>query len=286
VTEGGYVALATATKIRKEDFDEAPLVAALSSAGVPARVLAWDDPAAQPEIAAAAACVLRSTWNYVPNYDRFIPWIDACAQRTRLWNPAPTVRWNSHKAYLLELEARGIPIIPTRLVPVGARPALAELIGDWAAVVVKPAISAGSLHTIRVDRGDLAPGDAHLAAMTRDRDMLVQRYEPAVEGYGERSLIWIDGALTHAIRKNPRFAADQENVSNTAVPIADDERALAAQVLATAPAPLLYARIDLVRDPAGRPLLMELELIEPSLFFAQHPPAAARMAAAIARMVR
>jgi hypothetical protein len=115
--------------------------------------------------------------------------------------------------------------------------------------------------------------------------MLVQRYEPAVEGYGERSLIWIDGALTHAVRKNARFAADQENVSNTSVPIADDERALAERVLAAAPQPLLYARIDIVRDPEGQPRLMELELIEPSLFFAQHPPAVARMAAAIARRV-
>jgi hypothetical protein len=282
VVAGAYVALATATSIRKEDFDEAPLVAALHTAGVASRVLAWDDPAAQPGFAAASVCVLRSTWNYVPKYAEFLPWIDACAAVTQLWNPAPVVRWNSHKRYLLELEARGIPIVPTRLVPAGVVPPLAELIGDWEQVVVKPAVSAGSLNTIRVRRDALPQGDAHLLAMKRD--MLVQRYEPAVEGYGERSLIWIDGAFTHAVRKNPRFADDGEYVSELAVPIADDERALAERVLAAAPQPLLYARVDLVRDPQGRPRLMELELIEPSLFFAQHRPAAARLAAAIARL--
>jgi glutathione synthase/RimK-type ligase-like ATP-grasp enzyme len=280
-----YVALATATTIRKQDFDEAPLVAALADAGVSTRVLAWDDPAAQPGFAGAVACVLRSTWNYVPRYAEFLPWIDRCAAATTLWNPAPIVRWNSHKKYLLELEAKGIPIVPTRYVPAGAAAPLAELIGDWDRVVVKPAVSAGSLGTIRVGRDDLATGDAHLAGLSPTRDMLVQRYEPAVEGYGERSLIWIDGAFTHAIRKNPRFASDTEYVSEQAVPIAADERALAEVVLAAVPRPLLYARVDLIRDPRDQPRLMELELIEPSLFFTQHPPAAARMATAIARLV-
>jgi hypothetical protein len=280
-----YVALATATSIRKEDFDEAPLRAALSAAGVPSRVLAWDDPGAQPGFASAGACVLRSTWNYVPNYARFLPWIDRCASLTALWNPAPIVRWNSHKKYLLELEAKGIPIVPTRYVPAGAPPELDELVGDWAEVVIKPAVSAGSLDTIRVARGDLAPGQAHLARLCA-KDMLVQRYEPAVEGYGERSLIWIDGAFTHAVRKNPRFADDREYVSPAAMPIAEDERALGERVLAVVPRPLLYARVDVIRDPAGTPRLMELELIEPSLFFAQHPPAAARMAAAVARLLQ
>jgi glutathione synthase/RimK-type ligase-like ATP-grasp enzyme len=280
-----YVAIATATSTAKEDFDEPPLREALAGAGVEARWLAWDDPGAQAGFAGAEACVIRSTWNYVRQHERFLAWVDQVAARTRLYNPAPVIRWNSHKRYLLQLEARGIPIVPTRLCRQGSEEPLAEVIGDWDDVVVKPAISAGSFGTLRAQRGDLRAGEAHLRSFLQERDMLVQRYEPAVEGYGERSLVWIAGVLSHAVRKQARFLGDQERVSAQAMPIADDERALAEQVLALAPGPLLYARVDLVRDPQQRPCLMELEVIEPSLFLVQQPGSAARLAAAIAALV-
>jgi glutathione synthase/RimK-type ligase-like ATP-grasp enzyme len=285
VVSGSYVAIATATSTAKEDFDEAPLREALAAAGVEARWLAWDDPGAQAGFAGAAACVIRSTWNYVRQHERFLAWVDQVAAQTRLFNPAPVIRWNSHKRYLLQLEARGVPIVPTRLLAKGNEEALADVIGDWDDVVVKPAVSAGSFGTVRAQRADLRAGEAHLRTFLRERDMLVQRYEPAVEGPGERSLVWIDGALSHAVRKQARFLGDQERVSSQAMPIADDERALAQQVLALAPRPLLYARVDMVRDPQQRPRLMELELIEPSLFFACQPGSAARLAAAIAARV-
>jgi glutathione synthase/RimK-type ligase-like ATP-grasp enzyme len=277
-----YLALATATDVAKEDFDMPPLLAALAAAGVPAQVLAWDDPAAQAQFAGAGACLIRSTWNYIRNHDRFCTWADTVAGATTLWNPAPVVRWNSHKGYLLELESRGISIVPTRLVPRASSGSPAAVMGEWTDVVVKPAVSAGSFGTLRVNAANRAAGEQHLVEFTRERDMLVQRYEPSVEGYGERSLIWLDGAFTHAIRKSARFLGDQERVSTQAMPIADDERALAQRVLAQAPGPLLYARVDLVRDPAGQPRLMELELIEPSLFFDQQPGSAERLARAIA----
>jgi hypothetical protein len=104
-----------------------------------------------------------------------------------------------------------------------------------------------------------------------------------VEGYGERSIVCIDGAVSHAVRKNARFQGDLEQVSTEAAPIADDERALAMRVLASIEAELLYARVDIVRDDRGEPMVGELELIEPSLFLVQHPPAAERLAEGIAR---
>src|SRR5262249_23508855 len=95
----------------------------------------------------------------------------------------------------------------------------------------------------------------------------------------------IDGLLMHAVRKHPRFAAEDESVS-AALPIEDDERRLAERALAPVPAPLLYARGDGARDAGGRPLVMEVELMEPSLFLMQHPPALERFADAIRRTVR
>jgi glutathione synthase/RimK-type ligase-like ATP-grasp enzyme len=279
-----YLAVATATSVAKQDFDMPPLLAALAAAGVPARVLAWDDPDAQPGFAGAGGCLIRSTWNYVHHHARFVEWASSVAAATELWNPAEVVRWNSHKRYLLELESRGIPVVPTRLVPRTSGQSLASAMGSWTDVVVKPAVSAGSFGTVRVrGKPDVVVGEQHLRQFVLERDMLVQQYQPSVEDHGERCLIWLDGVFTHAVRKTARFVGDEERVSSEAVPIASDERALAERVLALAPGPLLYARVDLVRDGAARPLLMELELIEPSLFFGQSADSADRLARAIAR---
>jgi glutathione synthase/RimK-type ligase-like ATP-grasp enzyme len=247
---------------------------------VPASTRAWDDPTV--DWSAARACVLRSTWNYLHHHPEFLAWVDRCAAVTNLWNPAPVVHWNSHKGYLCELAAKGLPVVPTKVVRKGERASLAELAGDWSEVVVKPAVGAGSWGTFRVGPGEWAAGQAHLDALSRDRDMLVQPYFHSVHGHGERAVIWIDGQFSHEVRKTPRFSGDVEEIS-LGQPVGDAERAVAEAVLAAAPGPLLYARVDLARDEQGRPHLMELEVIEPSLFFYKYPPAAAVMARAIAR---
>jgi hypothetical protein len=99
--------------------------------------------------------------------------------------------------------------------------------------------------------------------------------------------VWIDGEITHAVRKSPRLSGGEEVIS-PAMPIADEERALAMRVLSSGciPGELLYARIDMVRDAENRPMLSEVELIEPSLFFRESPRALERFVAAIARRFR
>ncbi len=111
---------------------------------------------------------------------------------------------------------------------------------------------------------------------------LIQPYVASVDDYGERSLIWIDGEFSHAIRKSPRFSGDQESTTGP-LPIADDERAVAEAALAPVADAILYGRVDLARDAAGQPMVMELELIEPSLFFARGPGSADRFVAALLR---
>jgi hypothetical protein len=116
-------------------------------------------------------------------------------------------------------------------------------------------------------------------------DALVQPYQASVAEYGERALVWIDGEFTHAVRKSPRFVGDPERVS-PAVPIAPDEAELAHAALAAASdrgGALLYARVDVVRDEAGAPRVMEVELIEPSLFFLKAPHALDRYVRAVVR---
>ena len=292
------VILATASRLPRVDDDDGPLHAALAAQGVSARTLAWDDPGV--DWGRARACVIRSTWNYVHHHAAFLAWAERCAAVTALWNPLAIIRWNSHKRYLVDLAHARLPVVPTRLVERGQSFDLGALASAWAGdVVVKPAISAGSLDTRRVARADLATvGANHLGALVAAGDALVQPFLTSVEGYGERALVWIDGALTHAVRKSPRFAGDPQRIS-AAVPIAPDEAALAeaaidwvvrtiatpAAATTTSPPPLLYARVDLARDQQDRPCLMELELVEPSLFLDRSPVARGRLAAAIKRLV-
>jgi hypothetical protein len=277
-----FVALATCLKLPEPDVDEALLVDALGAEGVDARVVAWDgDPSG---FHGAALIVLRSTWNYHLNVDSFLAWVDANAPR--IVNPASIVRWNAHKGYLRDLSGEGLPVVPTAWIARGERCDLGELAAarGWRDVVVKPAISASSHATRRVQG---PPFDGAFAAELAARaDVMIQPYLASVDGVGERSIVCIDGQVNHAVRKSPRFAGALEQVSSGAMAIADDERRLAERVLARFDAPLLYARVDVMRDDEGEARLSEVELIEPSLFLAQSPEAASRFAGAIARVAR
>jgi glutathione synthase/RimK-type ligase-like ATP-grasp enzyme len=269
--------VATCQLLPEPDADEAPLAEALAAAGLSAQLVAWDDPAADWD--APIPTILRSTWNYPTAIEAFTAWLARVSAAAPLWNPPDIVRANLHKRYLLALAARGVPVVPTTLVARGATCDLTAL--GAPRLVIKPEVGAGSLATRRFDAADPAAA-AHLAAITAGGAALVQPYLASVEAYGERALVWIDGALSHAVRKQPRFVGDDERVDGP-YPIADDERAVADAALAPIADRLLYARVDLARDAAGRPMVMELELVEPSLFFARQPGSAARYVAGLRR---
>jgi O-ureido-D-serine cyclo-ligase len=285
------IALVSCVQLPEPDADMAPLEAAVRAAGLSCAVVGWDDPSV--DWSRFRLALLRATWNYPLALPAFLDWLARVDAVTRLWNPLALVRWNAHKGYLLELAARGIPVAPTELVRAGSTATLDEIMArrGWDEVVVKPAVSAGSFRTIRVGRGEAdagragpAAGEAHLRRLAAERDALVQQYLPAVEGYGERALIWIDGALTHAVRKSPRFEGDAEQVS-AAQSITPAEAALAERVLASIDMPKLYGRVDMAPGPDGQPMVMELELVEPSLFFRHSPEALARLVRALEREV-
>jgi glutathione synthase/RimK-type ligase-like ATP-grasp enzyme len=279
------VRLATCVALPEPDPDAQALLAAVRAAGAEASWLAWDDPTADWD--APGLTVLRSTWNYAHAHPAFLAWVDRVARSGPLWNPAPVVRWNSDKRYLVELGQEGFGVVPTTLVEAGQAVDLQALVArnGLERFVLKPAVGAGSFGAARFTESELPAAQAYAERWLASRAMLVQPYLESVEHYGERSLVWIDGDFTHAVRKTPRFGADHEAVS-AALPIADDEREAARKLVERARSPLLYARVDLARDAQGRPLLMELELIEPSLFLAQNPPALERLARAIAARAR
>ncbi len=280
---GMRVALAACKHPPEPDPDEALLVSGLEAAGVEAGVLAWDEPEAA--FADHDLVVLRSTWNYHERVDDFLAWVEATGKATRVLNPPDVVAWNAKKTYLAELESRNVAIVPTEFVTRGSARRVEDVLRErsWDEVVIKPVVSGGSFRTERFSRDATAAAQAFLDGLVQDRDAMVQRWMPSVDTYGERSLVWIDGKITHAIRKTPRFAGGVEQVSGE-VAIADDERAFAERALAPFAARLLYARADMVRDgDDGTLRIMELELIEPSLFLQQSKAALDQLVTAIAR---
>ena len=279
------VGLVTCRVLPEPDPDQEPLLAALREAGLAAEMVAWDDPEARRP-GAFDLCVPRSCWNYFRAPEAFLAWCEEAARDSRLLNPLPVVRWNLHKRYLLELEAAGVPVVPTVLLERGSPACFSAVLAErgWRDVVVKPAVSAASYSTRRFRPGEAAAGREFLASLLAERDALVQPYLPSAEGPGERAVVWIDGGVTHAVRKSPRLAGDHERVSE-AVPVAPAEREVAERAIALAlrVSPLLYGRVDLLADEAGALRVSELELIEPSLFLEQSPPALERLVRAILR---
>ena len=268
------VALASCARLPEPDPDAAPLNAALEAAGLSFATLAWDDP--DVDWRSPRLVVLRSTWNYYRDRPRFLEW---AAGIEALVNPLPVIRWNTHKRYLLDLAAAGIATVPTVLIERGSAASLPDLgSGD---LVIKPAVSAASFETHRLSAGG---DDAAFRRLVAERDVLVQPFIESVSTRGERSIIAIGGVITHSVRKAPRFGDDAESITGPH-PIDPGDRALAEAALAYLAdrfgGPLLYARIDCVRDAAGAPALAELELTEPSLFFDHGPEALARFVAGI-----
>ena len=235
------------------------------------------------------AVVVRSTWDYTRDPDRFLAVLrDIERSGTRLFNPLELVRWNLRKAYLRELAERGVPVVPTvwrdRLLP-GELPGLFGEVGT-AEVVIKPVIGAGSRGAYRLDERTLPAQEAAIEAYYAGRAVMAQPFVPAVTAEGEFSLFYFNGEHSHTILKTPQaedFRAQPEHGGVIrAVQAEPALRAAGDLVLSLLEEAPLYARPDFVRAPdAAGFWLMELELIEPSLYLRMDPGAPAHFARAL-----
>jgi glutathione synthase/RimK-type ligase-like ATP-grasp enzyme len=278
------IALATSSKFRDLTNDDRLLLAPLSAHGLHAEPAIWDDP--QFDWSTCAAVVIRSCWDYHLQPEKFLRWI-AHLDSTNIpvFNPAPLIRWNANKSYLCDLEAEGVPIVPTYWgedhTPILLQDKLSEL--GWNQAVVKPRISATAYRTQLVTRDTADSAQPLFDELRRTSGVMVQKFMESISTEGEWSLIFFGGTFSHAILKKPqpgdfRVQNDFGGSSQLADPapyvLASATRALQAVH------PTLYARIDGVVE-GGQFLLMELELIEPMLFLADHPAAPNRFAHAI-----
>ncbi len=279
----GLVALVTCAEFPDLDDDGPALVAALTERGIEVALPAWDDPAV--DWAAFDVAVIRATWDYVLRRDEFLAWAAAVP---RLRNAADVVRWNTDKRYLRDLARAGVATVPTRFVEPG-NPAVLPTEGDY---VVKPAVGAGGRDAARYGSADEALARAHVAALQgTGRTVMVQPFLADVSDRGETAVIHLGGRFSHGARKAALLTGPDLRVDGLYRPEAITPRspepaelALAEQVLQAVPggpAGLLYARVDLLPGPDGSPVLLELELTEPSLFLGLAPEAAGRFADAI-----
>jgi len=239
--------------------------------------------------AAYDVVVIRSTWDYAKEPDAFLAILRqiACAG-ARLFNPLDLVAWNIRKTYLRDLADRGVSIVPTvwrdRLSPGELRDLLDEVQADE--MVVKPVIGASARGAFRVSASTTHRDAAEIERWYADRALMAQPFARAIPVEGEFSLFYFNGEYSHAIRKRPK-AADfrvQEEHGGTNVPViaTAELRALGSQVLASLDDTPLYARVDFVRaNDTTEYWLMELELIEPSLYLRMDEGAPERFAAAL-----
>ena len=279
------VALATCAALPQLDVEDAALVPALRDAGVDGVPLVWNG--AGTDWAAYDLVVVRTTWDYPNKVAAFLAWADRVAAERTLLNPAPLLRWNTDKRYLLELASRGVPVVPTRVLERGVAADLATIVAEegWGEVVVKPVVSAGARRTRLVRGGDVEMGRRFLAEQLTQRAMMVQPYVPEVSTVGELSLLYFNGRFSHAVRKIPAagdFRVQTEHGGRVvSVAPSGDELAAGQRVLDAMARDTLYARVDLLPTDDGGLRLLELEVTEPSMFLRWDPEAPARFAAAI-----
>ena len=275
------VTVPNAPNRREDAFEHDQMMAALRPAflarGATLHDIAWDDPTA--DWAEFDAVIIGTTWDYWDRQSEFLATLEAIETKTRLFNSAKMVRWNSHKTYLKEMEARGARVLPTlwidNVTPDNACAAFDHFETDD--LVFKRQVGAGADGQHRLKRGGDIPAMAH--------PMMVQPFIPAIKQEGEFSFIIIDGAVSHVLVKRAakddyRIQSLYGGVEEKITPSKEDLMA-AVEVFSSLDETPLYARVDMVRGSDGQLMLMEIELIEPFLYPQQGEELGERMAKAV-----
>lgn len=287
------IGLVTCANVGEGAQDDAPYQKALGDLGAEVDQPLWTD--AQVDWASYDAVQVRTTWDYHSQRRAFVAWAQSTEALTRLHNPAALLEWNTDKIYMRELALAGVPIVPSAWISaaVKTRAEFRDIASQLASerLFLKPTVGANADGTLRfpTDDAGIDQALAHLDSWLPRSAMMLQPYLPSVEGFGELSLIYVDGVPSHGVRKVPKpgdfRVQDDHGASDFPHPLTPELREFGQRVIAAIPArfgrPPLYARVDIMTGPQGELWLGELELVEPSIFFRHDESAAARMAGAL-----
>ncbi len=277
------IALATCEALPDLDLDDQPLVDLFRKIGIEATPAIWSDPTIS--WSDFDHIIIRNTWDYTNRLEEFLAW--AKAHESQIKNSFEIIEWNSNKIYLNDLSSAGFPIVETQFVsdPLGTWDLPID--GDF---VVKPTVSCGSQDTMRFPTSD--PHSQRNAQdligriVSQGKTAMVQPYLAAVDEVGETAQLFIHGEYSHAIRKGPLLAPKTDAQKEHGLFLKEDisprdpspeQRELADAVIAYVTQRFglpLFARVDLLDDPQGKPVILELELVEPSMFFVTAPESA------------
>jgi len=281
------IGLATSSNVPEWEVDDRPLHRALEEAGAEVSHPVWNDPGV--DWASFDGVLIRTTWDYHLHRDAFVAWAERVEEVTLLLNTASVVRWNTHKSYLRRLEEAGLATVDTLWLPAGGRVDLRRECESrgWSRAFIKPQVGATARGTLRFDvtESGLAEAHAHVARLLPKEGLMVQPYIESVETHGELSAIFVNGEHTHGVRKIPLAGdyrvQDDHGASDEPYTFSEEELGPFKQFLTSSSDDLLYVRFDLLRHPDGSLRLIELEGVEPSLFFRHGEGAARRLATAL-----
>jgi glutathione synthase/RimK-type ligase-like ATP-grasp enzyme len=288
LNSGPRVAFVTYRGLPDLNGDDRRAATAVADLGLRVDAVCWDDPDA--EWLAYAAVVVRTTWDYHHRVGEFHAWIDRLdALGARLWNPPRILRWNTDKRYLARVAHPYLHPPPTAILNRGSAVDLRDLLErrGWNEAVIKPTISADGFSTERTSLDRALSDQPLLGAMLARGDVLIQELVPEIRTAGEISMMFFGGAFSHAVSKRPQageFRVQERlggRITRTDAPqtLIDAAR----ELLETWAPGSLYARVDVVQT-ADRFVLMEVELVEPSLYLEHDPPSAGAFALAIRRI--
>ena len=259
-------------------YEESLIISRLLERGLKCKRVAWDN--AQFDWSKCKLALFRTTWDYYEKLPQFLTWLDKTSEKIELINSCETILWNLNKKYLSDLKKQGISIVPTFFFFKGESVSPEELFSkaDSKEIVIKPVVSGTAKDTYRLNSNNISTLASTVIDLFRKQDMMLQPFQQSILDRGEISLIVIGGKCTHAVKKIPKSGdfRVQDDYGGEVSPYfpADEERRFAEAAINSCGYSVLYGRVDVVRSDRGKLAIMELELIEPELFFRFYTPSA------------
>jgi len=281
------ITILTSEQFNEPHSDDIFLSRALKEEGLRVDLQAWEE--LEPQSHDTGAYIFRTTWGYyrrLKDFKAFLRKLDETGKS--VWNPISIIKWNLHKKYLLELRGKLLPVVPTEIVRVSDQlnlHHLSEKLGSER-LVIKPCIGASGYLTFRFSSNTGLGEDEQKLIDLKGQDILVQPFIESIATEGEYSFIFVDGVFTHCVLKQPatsefRVQSDHGGTESK-IPAPPKGLQVARQILESLDEDILYARVDLVRHHSSW-FLMELELIEPQLWFRYEASAATALALALSK---